>query len=427
MLPADVRVRSGARRFRGLGDFMSVLVKILAVAALVCELALAPSVASAQETGPIRIGPGVQYEFLARWDVDALNQNLKVDSPKEFGLPTVYTPAVNAVRLYRVTYSSVIPERGNKPIVASGLLAVPDREGASFPMVSYQHGTVYGKQQVPSFPDQSSETKLMISQFAGQGYVVVGADYFGMGTSTAPEGYIVKASHQQATYDMLMASRAVLDKMKIATPKLFLSGWSQGGFVTMAFLQKLESAGVDVTAAATASAPFDASVALGGFLNFPRKNDAEWISILFILSSFSFENYYGVPGLARSLFNDAYYDTVKAIYDRTSYNAADLPSDLKKLIRAEYFEPKYFNASAYGRLVAATEAYRWVIQTPVRNYYGEADEVVSNGLGRLAMTYQQASGDGNTKVEAISTGQTNHRGTFSTAVAEWKKWFDANR
>ena len=49
-------------------------------------------------------------------------------------------------------------------------------------MISYQHGTVYGKQEVPSFPDQSPETQLMIAQFAGQGYIVIGADYFGMGS-----------------------------------------------------------------------------------------------------------------------------------------------------------------------------------------------------------------------------------------------------
>lgn len=80
----------------------------------------------------------------------------------------------------------------------------------------------------------------MIAQFAGQGYMLIGADYFGMGISSEPEGYMVKASHQQATYDMVMASRAVLNQMKIGSDKLFLSGWSQGGFVTMAMLEKLE-------------------------------------------------------------------------------------------------------------------------------------------------------------------------------------------
>src|SRR6187397_2097454 len=187
------------------------LVRMLAGIALLCGLAPASLVFAAQVNQPVQVTSGVQYQLLARWDVDRLNQILQVDTPKFSGISITYSPAHNAVRLYRVTYPSAIPERGNKPIVATGLLAVPETSGTAFPIVSYQHGTVYEKQQVPSFPEQSPETQLMIAQFAGQGYVLVGADYFGMGLSDQPEGYLVKGSHQQATFDMLTASRAVLD------------------------------------------------------------------------------------------------------------------------------------------------------------------------------------------------------------------------
>lgn len=380
--------------------------------------------ARAQDSQVVKLSANIEYQRIGRWDSAQLNKILQVDTPAFAGITVTYSPARNAVSLYRVTYASVVPERGNKPTVTSGLLAVPDVEGTSFPMVTYQHGTVYGKQEVPSFPEQSPETQLMIAQFAGQGYVVIGADYFGLGTSTEPEGYMVKASHQQATYDMLIASRAVLDHLKLTTTKLFLAGWSQGGFVTMAMLEKLEQSGIKVEAAATASAPVDAFVALNGFLSFPRKNDASWVNSLFILTAFSFENYYGVPGLARSLIADAYYDVSRKAYMREPFNAADVPTDLHKLIRADYFDPQFFATSAYGRLVSQTQAYRWILKSPVRNYYGESDEAISVGLGQLAMTYQRAIGSGNPAVEAVSTGSTSHRGTFATAVPKWKSWFD---
>ncbi|MDO9057797.1 MAG: alpha/beta hydrolase, partial [Bradyrhizobium sp.] len=201
--------------------------------ALLFAITLISTGSRAQDKGPIQIASGVTYEFLDRWDIGRLNQILQTDTPKFSGIPVTYTPARNAVRLYRVTYSSVVPERGNKPTVATGLLAIPDTRETTFPMVSYQHGTVYGKQQVPSFAEQSPETQLMIAQFAGQGYLLIGADYFGLGLSAEPEGYMVKASHQQASHDMLIAGRAVLDHLKLGSSKLFLAGWSQGGFVTM--------------------------------------------------------------------------------------------------------------------------------------------------------------------------------------------------
>lgn len=401
---------------------MSIFARTLSLVATLFAFATTDWSARAQQSAAIQAPSGVTYEFLVRWDIDRLNKILESDTPKFAGIPVTYTPARNAVRLYRVTYPSVIPERGNKPTQATGLIAIPDTAETTFPMVSYQHGTVYGKEQVPSFAEQSPETQLMIAQFAGQGYVVIGADYFGLGLSDEPEGYMVKRSHQQACYDMLMASRSVLDHLKLTTTNLFLAGWSQGGFVTMAFLEALESAGVPVKAAATASAPVDVFVALNGFLNFPRKIDAPWIGTLFILSSFAFENYYGVPGLARSVINDEYYDISLKAYERQPINAADIPTDLHKLVRSDYFNPQFFAASAYGRLVADAQSYRWIVKTPLRNYYGDTDEAISIGLGQLAMTYQNAIG--NDRVEAISTGDTTHRGTFATAVPAWKSWFD---
>src|SRR5215472_12209244 len=191
----------------------------------------------------------------------------------------------------------------------------------------------------------------------------------------------------------------------------------------MAFLEKLESAGIRVAAAATASAPVDVFVALSGWLDFPRKIDADYLSTLFILAAFSYENYYGVPGLARSILNDAYYDLSRKVYEIQAVDVSQIPTDLHKLIRPEYFDPHCFTNSAFGRLAEETHAYRWVIKSPVRNYYGESAEVVSVGLGRLAMTYQQAIGDGNQQVEAVSTGKTSHRGTYATAVPQWKAWF----
>ncbi|MGP9811341.1 alpha/beta hydrolase family protein [Rhodopseudomonas sp. NSM] len=404
---------------------MMMMTRLVRIALVLAGAALAWSPAAAQPSREnVQVSSGVSYQYLDRWDVDRLNNILTTDTPKFAGIPVSYTPATNAVKLYRVTYASVVPERGNRPITATGLIAIPDTAATSFPMVSYQHGTVYGKQEVPSFPEQSPETQLMIAQFAGQGRIVIGADYFGMGASTEPEGYMVKQSHQQATADMLLASRAVLAQMKLSAPKLYLAGWSQGGFVAMALLEKLESDGVPVAAAATASAPVDISVALSGFLDLPRSNDASWVTTLFILSSFSFENYYGIPGLARALITEEAYEISRKAYERKPYDAADIPTDLRKLIRPDYFDSQYFAASAYGRLVAATNAYRWVIRTPVRNYYGESDEVISVGLGRMAMTYQRAIGSGNPQVEAVSTGPTTHRGTFATAVPQWKAWFD---
>lgn len=392
--------------------------------ALLAAFAPLPS-ARSEDTTPIQVAAGVQYEFIGRYDIDRLNQILTKDTPAFTHVPVTYTPARNAVKMYRVTYPSVIPERGNRPTMASGLIAIPETAEKSMPMVSYQHGTVMEKQTVPSFPEQSPETQLMIAQFAGQGYVVIGADYFGMGTSTEKDGYMVIASHQQACMDMYRASLAVLAKQGIAAKEFFLTGWSQGGVVSMCFLETLEKNNIPVAAASTACAQCDGFVMLSGFLNHPRPINAPWVSAMFILTAFSYEEYYGVPGLARALFTDEQYELARKIYMKEPYTE-EWPADLHKLIRKEYFDTNYFAGTAYGTLIQQLHAYRWQVKTNVRMYYGDVDECLTVDLARLPAMYQRAIGI-NT-VEAISSGaDANHRGTFGRAVAEWKKWFDSRQ
>jgi hypothetical protein len=128
----------------------------------------------------LSISNAVYYELIGRYDISRLNNILNVEIPAATGTKESYTPAKNAVKLYRITYPSVIPEQNNRPTMASGLIAIPDVTDKHLPVISYQHGTVMEKEQVPSFPEKSFETRLMIAQFAAQGYVVFGADYFGM-------------------------------------------------------------------------------------------------------------------------------------------------------------------------------------------------------------------------------------------------------
>ena len=110
-------------------------------------------------------------------------------------------------------------------------------------------------------------------------------------------------------------------------------------------------------------------------------------------------------------------------YSDQAVDPTQVATALRCLIQDQYFNPDFFAASAFGRLVAANQSYRWLIRSPVRNHYGETDETIRVGIGRMAMDYQRAMGS--ETVAAVSTGNTSHRGTFATAVPQWKSWFDS--
>ena len=372
----------------------------------------------------LSISNAVYYELIGRYDIARLNHILNVEIPAATGTKENYTPAKNAVKLYRITYPSVIPEQNNRPTIASGLIAIPEVAEKHLPVISYQHGTAMEKDLVPSFPEKSFETRLMIAQFAAQGYVVFGADYFGLGLSKEKDGYMVIGSQQQACIDMYEVTKLILPKIGITPTSFFLTGWSQGGVVTMTFLERLERSNTKVTAAATVAAQCDGYVMLNGFMSFPRKIDGSWVSAMFMLTVFSFEEYYQIPGLAQGFFNPEMYETAKRVYEKDpTLKPEEFPTDLKKLIRKEFFDPVYYRNSAYGKLMSEMHPYRWVIESPVRMYYGEIDESLTIGLAQLPSDYQKAMG--NNKVEAFSLGaDANHRIAFARAVPQWKKWFD---
>jgi pimeloyl-ACP methyl ester carboxylesterase len=391
---------------------------------LIAFLLTNPVPAIAQDKAAVQVSPDVQYQYLGTFDTATMSDILNEEVPRILGDKVAYTAPRNAVKLYRVVYNSVVPEQENRPTVASGILAIPATGAPTMPLISYQHGTLYGDMAPPSDHLRSFESRLMISQFASQGYVVIGADYFGFGASREKDSYIVVNSQVQASYDMYRAALVVLEKEGISINRFFTAGWSQGGVITMAFLERLETLGVPVTAVGTAAAQCDAFVMVNGFLSHPRPIDAGWVTTMFILTAFAFEEYYRIPGLARGLFNDEQYELARRVYLKDpSVQESDFPLDLRKLIRPEYFDPPYFAQSAYGKLALEVHPYRWDIRTPVRMYYGDVDQCLTIGLARLPMEWQKAMG--NNKVEAISVGADGtHRLAFGRAVPEWKTWFD---
>jgi hypothetical protein len=61
----------------------------------------------------LSISNAVYYELIGRYDIARLNHILNVEIPAATGTKENYLPAKNAVKLYRITYPSVIPEQNN--------------------------------------------------------------------------------------------------------------------------------------------------------------------------------------------------------------------------------------------------------------------------------------------------------------------------
>lgn len=410
-------------KVRRLACFAAALVLTLFVGA--CAGSSAPrSPVLAGQTG---LAKGVSYEYLGDYTVDRLNAIMTTEVAQFSTFRITYPPARNAVSLYRVLYDTVVPERGNKPVVASGLVAIPKTGATRMPVVSYQHGTVFSRTEAPSNIEQTLETRLMVARFAGQGYIIVAADNVGKGVSNEPDSYFAKDCMAQACLDMLTASRAVCSALGVEQGDLFLSGWSQGSWTTHVFRYRLESLGIPVKATATACTPTDIYLMFTGFINNPSAIDAVWLPGIFAQFLNSYEIHYHLDGLSRSAIKPQYWQTARDFYDnKIGWAEASkvFPATVNEMLQPEFAAMSSLLANDFYRRLRENQAYQWRFLTPTRYYYGKIDEAIRPYVGTLPVDYQKTIGGAPS--QAVYAGDVaDHRGTFLFGVLDQKDWFDS--
>jgi len=329
-------------------------------------------------------------------------------------------PVEAGVTLYRVRYWTA--HRDGAPTIASGLVAIPDSSPARG-VVSYHHGTNTYRHGAPSAPG-IGEGAFVSAVFAGGGYIVVAADYIGLGTNTDVHPYYVTESTTNAVIDLLRAAHALTAQLGVAWPgRLYLTGFSQGGHTTMATHRALESLGdptLAVAASAAIAGPFDLAKfsvprALGG----ASPSDALYLAYLAI----AYAHAYKQP--ITSLLREPYATTLPVLFDGEHDNEdilAGLPATPRAMFVPEFLEdfdagrPSWF----YDALVE-NGAIQWPAKAPIRLYYGENDVDVSPKEAEFAEAALAAQG---AAVKRISVGPRDHGETILHAAPNVRLWFD---
>ena len=407
--------------------------KITSTALILCLFVLA--IANAQSEAKLTpITSDVKYQLIGTYDLARLNQVFNKDLDDFLSSSTMssaefkgkFVTPVYPVKLYKVEYRSVVPEFGNKPTITTGLVAIPETGLDSMPVLSYQHGTVFEKTNCPSNPDESMETRLMIAQYASHGYIVIGADYFGLADSDLPNAYLIPESSEQACLDMLFAARDLLAFKKIRQGHLFLHGWSQGGWTNLAFLRKLESLNIPVTAAGTASAPADAFGSVDRWINNYQPIDAVYLPGCLSNFIFAIEYYNQMPGLAASAIRPEYYESAKNFFNWkiswTDFRKQTVDT-IYNFLRPEFMATGNIANTPFWQIMEKSQVYRWRCKTPLTMFYGKMDEVVPLYIATLPQEYHKLLGV-KTTVAKSAGEKADHRATFTHSVINLKPWFD---
>jgi len=262
-----------------------------------------------------------------------LLSNLSGDPLGKLLLELTFSPTCS-VKVYHFEYQTV--GGAGESTTASAALMVPTGNDAmcqgARPIAMYAHGTNTTKTFNMAVLQGNSEALLMASVFASQGYIIVAPNYAGYDTSTLAYHPYVNADQQSKDMiDSLAAAKSAFATANTSdNGKLYITGYSQGGFVAMATHKAMQAAGTAVTASAPMSGPY-ALAAFGDAIFEGQVNTSGPFNFNLLVTSYqhSYMNVYTVP---TDVYASQYANTADELLPSSMgisavYNQGQLPQN----------------------------------------------------------------------------------------------------
>jgi hypothetical protein len=388
--------------------------------ALAASAACGPQTLAAAQGAPSpHCGPGDRGRVVSAAPLLQLSRVQAADELKKGGL-TIGTRY--GVKAYRVTYCTV--SQSGQPVIASGLVVLPQGTRGPLPLVPYDHSTAAKKDDVPSNL-ATAEDRLAPLLFATDGFAVAAPDYLGMGQAPGLHPYMQASTEASATIDMMTAAgRVSAQHQARLSRRVFLTGFSQGGQAAMATGEELQASRRSpwtVAALAPVSGPYDMAAQFPAMFDANREDPrhaAGYVS--YILTAWN--RLYHLYASPQDVFNAPVAGKINGLFDGTheidAIEAALPPVTglLQPAWRALIEHPA-------GRLAAAIRANqvcRWAPWEPVRLYASHGDRDVVFAVPQACQRQIEAAG-GSAPIESL--GEVSHMGSAIAGLPQVRAWF----
>jgi hypothetical protein len=337
--------------------------------------------------------------------------------------------ATNGVNLYKLVYETINPFQLGT--IASGLLVLPQNPTNALPLVSYQHGTIIVRDQVPS-------SLLGLERVVGlalgtSGYVACLPDYLGLGDSPGLHPFVHAKSEATAAIDMLRASRAFCASHSVTlNGQLFLLGYSEGGHATMALHREIETYYTNeftITASAPEAGPYDlAGVEAQDFLSGRVMPDPYYF--LYLVAAY--QSIYQFAGSLAEILASPYDTTLPPLLDG-AHDGSVINQAMGNLSPTNVFKPEFLQAFSSNpnhplRLALQDNSLvDWTPKAPMQLCQCDGDQEVLFQNSQVA--YNSFIARGAAQVLAIEDPYpgADHGTCAPFALLYAKLWFDTLR
>ena len=322
----------------------------------------------------------------------------------------------------RIVYQTV--DVNGNPVQASGALMVPG-SNLSFPLLSLQHGTESKRNLVASESPLNSVEGIAGLYISSLGYLICIPDYLGFGISTLMHPYCHAQSNAITAIDFIRAARQYCNENGIEyNNQLFLTGYSEGGYVTLALQKEIEQnyAGeINIIAVAPMAGPYDLYGTVRDVFNKSSYIDLGYIGYLFT----AYDEIYDWNRL-NDIFNSPYGDMMPNLYNGSltwGQIVNQLPGQFNQLVKTSFRndflngnEPEISSAFQQNTLL------NWTPRAPIRFFHGNADQVVpyQNAL----TTVNNLRNNGGTNISLITIPGGTHETAAADCFIGMILWFD---
>lgn len=282
------------------------------------------------------------------------------------------------VEVFKVSYRT--PYKG-KIIEASGLIGLPQTNDP-VAMISFQHGTISKHSDAPSSAPVSDQTIFLYAALASPGFIAVVPDYIGFGKSEElHHPYYVEEVTASSVIDNLRAAKELSGQNEINfNGKLFLAGYSQGGYATMATHKALEEKSVEgfnLIASFPAAGGYDVKGMQEYFFNLTSYHEPYYISYV----AHSYQQHYEWTAPLNDFFNEPFASKIPSLFDGTK-GGSEINSLLTEDISALINNDLLLNIdtdSDYSYIVEAfteNSLLDWKPTVQMYMYHGDEDDTV---------------------------------------------------
>jgi pimeloyl-ACP methyl ester carboxylesterase len=334
-----------------------------------------------------------------------------------FPFSPTYTVEVRKVHYYTV-------DRKGNSILVSGAMFFPQGT-EDMPLLSLQHGTETKRNLVASVSPTNSVEGTIALLTASMGYATLVPDYPGFGSSKVNHPYMHASSLVPSIIDMIRAGKSYISQQQIQlNGKLFLTGYSEGGFLSLATQKTIEeeySEEFNLSAVAPLSGPYDLRGMFDTF--FTNGNYSSPAYVAYFL--FAYNEIFEWDRL-HEFIKEPYASLIPGLFDGSStWGEAvnQLPENFEALV-CPGFIAAYLNGSEPHFIAALDEntLLNWRPAAPIHFIHGDADQIVPYENATKAFSILTANGAENIQLSNIPEG--THASSGPAAISKAMDWFE---